>query len=242
MFKVDLHIHTPASWCYSDYMLSKSPPTSPQVIIQLALGQGLQGIAIADHNSVGWIDRVRQAAQGQIVVFPGVEISAKGGHVLALFSEGMPVKELQNLVEEAGFSPHEQGHGYCESPYEVVEIMRMIIEWGGLAIAAHIDRRPKGFLASEELSQEEKRKVIFSPFLSALEITIPQDKLLWNQGRMAGFSRKVACIQGSDAHAPEEIGRRPIYLLAPQLDWQGLSLALKEYEVRIKFPFEIPQY
>lgn len=240
MFKVDLHLHTPASWCYSDHLSPEKPSTSPQDIIKISLSLGLKGIGITDHNSAGWIEKMRKAAKGQIVIFPGVELSAKGGHILALFKEETPIEEMQSLIEEAGFSPQEEGYGHCESSYDMEEVMRMVAERGGLAIAAHIDRRLKGFFASDELSRQQKRRIIFSPFLSAVEITIPQDKSLWNEGRIEGYSRKIACIQGSDAHSPEEIGRRPIYLLIPRLDWEGIILAIKEYETRIKFPFELP--
>ena len=58
---------------------------------------------------------------------------------------------------------------------------------------------------------------------------------------MRGYPKKYACIQGSDAHALDEIGRRPTYLKLPSLDLQGLRLAFSDYENRIRFPEEMPE-
>lgn len=240
MFKVDLHIHTRASWCYADHMMLNRPPTHPEDIVEAAKRAGLHGIAVADHNSAQGIEEIRAAARGELVVFPGVEISARGGHVLGLFPLETEVVVLHELVTEAGFSPEQQGHGFQESPFRVTEVMEMIVRRGGLAIPSHIDRRPKGFIAAENLSLTEKREILSSPHISALEITIPFDKPLWNEGKMPGFPpRPLPCIQGSDAHAPEEVARRYIYLDIDSLDWEGLLLALREYRSRIKFPHEV---
>ena len=72
-----------------------------------------------------------------------------------------------------------------------------------------------------------------------MEITDPRNKNRWNQGLMPHYPRKLACIQGSDAHAPAEIGRRPVYLRVPTLDLAGLRLAFRDYDGRIFFPEEL---
>jgi len=221
-------------------MTLNRPQTRPEDIVEAARRAGLHGIAVADHNSAGGIEDIRAAARGGPVVFPGVEISARGGHVLGLFPLETDVGLLQELVAEAGFAPEQQGHGFQETSLGVEEVMGMIVRRGGLAIPSHIDRRPKGFIAAENLTLAEKRQILSSPYISALEITIPYDKPLWSEGKMPGFPpRPLPCIQGSDAHAPEEIARRYIYLDIPVLDWEGLLLALKEYRTRIKFPDEV---
>src|SRR5205823_4599911 len=43
---------------------------------------GLDGIAITDHNSVAGI-REAEAAAGDLIVIPGIEISTRSGHVIA---------------------------------------------------------------------------------------------------------------------------------------------------------------
>lgn len=48
-YKLDLHVHTPASRCYLD------KKQTPEQIIQAALDMGLQGIAVTDHNNAAWM-------------------------------------------------------------------------------------------------------------------------------------------------------------------------------------------
>lgn len=73
-YKLDLHTHTPASKCYLD------KTHTPEQIIQAALDQGLTDIAITDHNTADWIDRVKTTThETSLVVFPGVEISTNEG-------------------------------------------------------------------------------------------------------------------------------------------------------------------
>ena len=79
--KLDLHTHTPASKCYN------YPEHTPELIVQTAIARGLAAIAITDHNTGGWIDAMKQAAQDtQLVMFPGVELSLhEGYHLVCLF-------------------------------------------------------------------------------------------------------------------------------------------------------------
>ncbi|MBI4287212.1 MAG: hypothetical protein HY671_02150 [Chloroflexi bacterium] len=239
--KIDLHIHSPASDCYTDNMSPESNlHTSPDDIVGAAVAAGLHAIGIADHNSAEWVDRVRDAASGtSLVVFPGIEISAKGGHVLAFFPPQTQSSELRKLVLDLGFTPQQFGLGYLDGTRWMDEIFDIVAEQGGLAISAHVDRRPRGFIAASEIPTEVKRRIYSSPNLQALEITIPQNKPLWNKGQMPGYPQGRACIQGSDGHAPAEVGRRPFYANLPKLDLDSLRLAFREYETRIRFPQEM---
>ena len=49
--KFDLHIHTPASKCFSDKSV-----TAEQIVAK-AIKEGLSAIAITDHNTGEWIDK-----------------------------------------------------------------------------------------------------------------------------------------------------------------------------------------
>ena len=239
--KLDFHIHSPASDCYSDNMSPESNlHTSAQEIVEAAIAAGLHGIAVTDHNSAVWIDRMQEAIRGTpVALFPGIEISARGGHVLAIFEPLTPSAELNQVIHDVGFLPNHYGLGYLEGNIWMDEVFDVIAKRGGLSISAHVDRRPRGFIAASEISTEVKKRIFSNPNLQALEITIPQNKPLWNNGQMPGFPQGKACIQGSDAHAPAEMGRRPIYMDIPQLNLDGLRLAFQEYQSRIKFPHEI---
>ncbi len=238
--KMDLHVHTPESSCYLDHVMPEANiETAPEAIVSAAIESGLDAIAITDHNSAELIEEIRQIGmKNSLCVFPGLEISARGGHVLAIFDRDAPIEHLRHLLKLLGFGERERGQGYCETGLWLDEVASRIEKSMGLAIAAHVDRRPKGFFASDE-STIDKKRIHNSDHLSALEITIPTTRALWNAGRMPHFPKKYACIQGSDAHDPKEIGRRPIYVDIPTLDLAGLRLACREYASRIRFPDDL---
>ena len=52
---VDLHVHTPASKCFRGEV-------TPEEYVQQAITAGMQAIAIADHNTGDWIDKIKKAA------------------------------------------------------------------------------------------------------------------------------------------------------------------------------------
>jgi len=231
--KVDLHIHTPESKCYSN------PQTTPAQIVDAALAAGLEAIAITDHNTVHGVDSVRELGEEKgLAVFPGVELSPRGGHVLALFDRETSSNLLEDFLDDVGVSAVGKGDATIPISDWIEDAFQKIEGWGGIAIAAHIERWPTGFLETNE-HRRVKMRIHSNPHPSALEITQPQNKGLWNSGQVSGYPKKYACIQGSDAHSLEEIGRRATYLKLPSLDLEGLRLAFNDYESRIRFPEEM---
>lgn len=239
--KVDLHVHTPASMCYLDHVeIEKARKTTPADIVKAALAKGLEGIAITDHNSAAFIAEMEEEGRRQgLVIIPGMEISAKGGHVLAFFSHYQTSSFWEQFLYSIGLSKEAQGKGSSESDMWLDQVARQVCEAGGLAIVAHIDRKPRGFFNSDEVSFEEKKRILTCPYFTAIEITISRNKKSWNDGSMPGFSFPLACIQGSDAHSIEEIGRRPMYLDVTHFNFGKLKKALQEFKTSVRFPDEM---
>ncbi len=230
--KVDLHVHTPKSLCYSDQSVTL------EQIVDAALAADLEVIAVTDHNTVEAIDDIRRVARkNDLFVFPGVELSAKDGHVIAVFELDTPVERLENFLDYVGVAREEWGDAAAMTDDGIEEVFQKIEERGGIAIAAHIERWPSGFLETNE-PRRVKMRIHSNKYLSALELSVPQDKSLWNAGRMRGYPKKYACIQGSDAHALDEIGRRPVYIQMERVDLEALRSAFLDYEARIVFPNE----
>ena len=227
--KADLHVHTPASVCFSDKSVR------PEQIVESALAAELEVIGIADHNTVAAIPGVRRAAEGKnLTVFPGVELSTEEGHVLALFDATLPQSALEAFLDRVGIDPGGRGDAITITPGGMETVLKKIADADGVAIAAHIDRFPSGFLEGNG-SRTARMRIHASPFLSALEITIPQNKTKWNLGKVRGYPKKYACIQGSDAHSLVEIGRRPVYIRMKKRDLLALKTALAVYETDIRF-------
>lgn len=230
--KIDLHVHTPKSACYSDQSVT------PEQIVDAAVANGLEAIAVTDHNTVTAIDDIRQAARKNgLVVFPGIELSAKGGHVIAIFELDTPVERLQDFLDYLGVARGGWGDAATMTGCGIEEVFQKIGEGGGVAIASHIERWPSGFLETNEPTRI-KMRIHDNKYLNALEITVPQNKSQWNSGQVRNYPKKYACVQGSDAHAPGDIGRRPVYIHMEQVNLAALRLAFLDYEAKIIFPDE----
>ena len=231
--KLDLHVHTPESACYSDMTVTADE------IVDAALADGLDAIAITDHNTAAGIEIIRQAALKKgLCIFPGIELSTAGGHIITLFSPDTPVEEIEGLLDFLGVEHEGRGDAIVQAKGDTIEIIKKVTERGALAIAAHVERWPSGFLESNQ-PRHVKRAIHNSEYLAALEITIPQNKGLWNTGKMRGYSKPHACVQGSDAHALEEIGRRPVYIHMADMTLDALRAALQDYPSEVAFPFEL---
>lgn len=231
--KVDLHIHTPKSACYSDMSVT------PEEIVDAALSDGLEAIAITDHNTVEGIEGVSQAAAERgLHVFPGIELSTAGGHILALFPADMLIEDLRDFLDYVGVDREGQGDAVTQTRGEIENVLWKVEERGGLAIAAHVERWPSGFLETNQ-PRRVKRAIHGSDHLSALEITVPQNKGAWNNGEMRGYPKRRACVQGSDAHALEDIGRRPVYIRMGNITLDALRVALCAHGTEVAFPGEL---
>ena len=230
--KADLHVHTPRSTCYSE------KGVTPQRIVERAIEAGLDVIAVTDHNTVAAVDEMRLAAEGTaLTVLPGVEVTTPEGHVLALFDRDAPAAELEDFLTYAGVMKEWCGDGHFPVELPMDEVFRRVNERGGVAIAAHIERWPSGLLESNR-PPKVKAAIHASPYLSALEITIPADKAAWNEGRVRGYPVKRACIQSSDAHSLGEIGRRPVTIGMETIDLPALRKALADFAATVFFPDE----
>jgi predicted metal-dependent phosphoesterase TrpH len=235
LYKVDLHVHTSNSSCYRDRTVR------PEQIVSAALNAGMHAIAVTDHHAFAGAVELRDAARNSgVTVFPGVEVTAREGHFLGIFDTKTPANELADFVRWLGITNEHVGEGHVVAEADTQLIIKEIRDRGGLAIAAHIERWPSGFLESNG-PRRVKEEIHASEYLSALEITIPQDKSLWNGGLMRGYPTKHACVQASDAHAPSEIGRRHVLIEMERVDLGALRTALAEHERCVVFPETPPR-
>ncbi|MFC1991196.1 PHP domain-containing protein [Chloroflexota bacterium] len=231
--KADLHMHTPESDCYSDKSVSL------EQIVDAALAAGLEVIAITDHNTFAAINGIRKIAEKKgLTVLPGVELTTKCGHIIALFDNDSSLERLEEFLDYIGVNQEGRGNGTANIGDDIEEVLQKIDERGGIAIAAHIERWPSGFLETSE-SRQVKMGIHASQYLSALEITVPQNKQLWNTGQVRDYPKKYACVQGSDAHALKDISRRPVYIQMDGVSLEALRLAFLDYKTNIIFPDEL---
>ena len=143
----------------------------PPLIVQQAVDQGINLIAITDHNATANIAAVQKAAQGSgLVVLPGMELQTKEEvHVLCLFDTLEQAEALQEtvnrtlpdienqpehfgeqfVVDETGdFIRRELRLLITSANLTMNQAWQLVSDLGGLMIPAHIDRRAFGLIAT----------------------------------------------------------------------------------------------
>ena len=97
-WKVDFHVHTPASMDYGKGSREpeKEKQVTPKEFLLKAIEKNIDCLVISDHNSFEWIDKLREAMDeliqdnpniAPVIIFPAVEINVMGNiHLLAIFN------------------------------------------------------------------------------------------------------------------------------------------------------------
>jgi PHP family Zn ribbon phosphoesterase len=205
--RIDFHIHSCLSPCAS---LEMSPPA----IVARAKEAGLDCIALSDHCCAENLPAFHAACrEARMPCLYGIEATtAEDVHVLCLFAEleaaiafGETVyaslQDFPNDPERFGDQPIVDMDGGItgfarklligSTGISFFDLVPMILEGDGLCIPAHIDRECLGALAH----------LGFLPDLpySAVEVVSPE---------APAEARAWPVVRFSDAHQPEQIGRR----------------------------------
>ena len=240
--KLDLHVHSPLSHdTHKDWR-----DKTPRDLVAHALDAGLDAIAITDHNTAGWCDRVTKAADGKgLTIFPGVEITTDTGHLLAIFEPGYPSESIADLLISAGIPRAEHGSPDAQSSLRMEALAQVIEAAGGVAIAAHVDG-PAGFL--ELAKTAKRRKAIYAAeAIRGFEVKLLENTEWLRDGSKSGYPRRVACIQGSDSYPArgssnriDAVGRRFTLMKLGELTIRALKQALADPTLRVRFMNDQP--
>lgn len=196
-YRMDLHIHTPAS---EDYVEKE---TSYLDILKEAERRGLEIIAFTDHNTIAgyealhdeiaFLERLEQRGRLQehereeleeyrrllkkITVLPGFEFTSRfGSHSLGIFAPGgqESIPRIKAVLHQLGVPYERMNLGTPAMPgtQAFLEAFQIISEAGGIVIAAHINA-PTGILtiANNLPTGALRISATQSPFLHALEFT-----------------------------------------------------------------------
>jgi len=204
--RADLHIHTCLSPCAEQEML-------PTAIVKRARALGLDMIGICDHNSAENVAAVAAAGKREsISVIPGIEITSREEvHVLGLFETEKELTSIQSVVHESLWGENDQEAfgpqtivdqwdrtvgisrklliGATELTLE--EVVEAIHNFGGLAIASHVDRPSFGLIGQLGMVPQGLK-------LDALEVSplAPRKK-----------GGEFPVVTSSDAHRLKDIGK-----------------------------------
>ncbi len=227
-YKMDLHIHTPAS---ADY--EQADVTYMDILRQAEL-KGMDIIALTDHNTVAGCVALRREIEeltllerlgrihdneqkrleeyrrlgDRVLVLPGFEFTAMFGfHILAVFSPRVSLRELEHVLLKLTVPSDRLDQGSTEigASIDVLTAYRIIDEAGGLVIAAHANST--NGVAMQNLPFGGQTRIAWTqdPHLHALEVTDLDSRRRFRtaaffNGSKPEYPRRMHCIQGSDCH------------------------------------------
>ena len=225
--RADLHVHTALSPCGGEEM-------SPPAIVDAALAAGLDMIAVCDHNAAGNAGAVGQAADGRLVVIAGIEITTvEEAHVVGLFptaaAAANAADEVRALLPEVdddytrffGEQFLMSARGIVRgaetralalaTPLRLEEAVALIKRYGGLAVAAHIDRPTFGVIA----------QLGFFPFEAGFDaVELSRFAAPGSPAAAACADYHLPIVRSSDSHYLEDVG-----CVATELTLEGPSFA-----------------
>jgi hypothetical protein len=229
----DLHVHTALSPCAENDM-------TPPAIVERALAEGLGMIAVCDHNSAANVAAVQNAAGPRLAVLAGMEITtAEECHVVAIFPDaeaaqaaaatvGATLAQAEDGYEAFFGEQHVLAADGSERARETLALatattldvdaaVRLIHGHGGLAIAAHIDRRSFGVIGQLGLFPA-------GAGFDAVELSRHVAPGSPDEARFAVHGLPI--VRSSDAHYRSDIGAARTVVHCARPTFAELALAL----------------
>ena len=210
LVKYDLHIHSALSPCAENDM-------TPVNIVAYAKLNGLDMVAVSDHNAVQNVEVAMRAGEAfGVTVVPAIEVqTSEDIHVLCLFGTYADLKAFYDALEFAKIKNKPEIFGeqliIDEDDNVVGQLDDLLLvssfvssrdlpaiakQFGGVAVAAHIDREANGMVQILGEVEEPYYAVELSTKATAEEIE--------------KYKKKYNVIIDSDAHTLESIGKNSV--------------------------------
>lgn len=255
--RADLHIHSfgeGGSYDVTDAMMT------PEGIVDTAIAERLDLIAITDHNQIANVRPALKYADGKrLLVIPGVELSTPQGHLLVYFETA---DQLQRFFGKLTISDDRKA---CHNT--IPQCLRFAEEFSGFGICAHIEL-DSGLEKAHPKFDAFKQEVFNCPNLLGLEIAKASNSAWFSHDdadanrrncvvarcRALGFEDGVdlAKVMSSDAHTLNALGRnasgnrRLTRLKMEALTFASLRIALMDAAARVRLedliPASIPKF
>jgi len=238
-FKADLHIHTCLSPCAELEM-------SPRAIVRTAVKKRIDIIAITDHNSAENVIAARKAAKNtDLIVLAGMEITtSEEAHVLALFDDMESIIKLQDIVY-SNLMPGENDEKrfgeqivvnekdevldfnkrllIAATDLSVYSAVNTIHSLGGLAIASHVDKDVFSIISQLGFIPDNLK-------FNALEMSCHMDRK--HAEELFALYTSYPWISSSDAHFPDDIGKRTTTFIMNEPTTADMASALNNLDGR----------
>ncbi|HVO66852.1 MAG TPA: PHP domain-containing protein [Syntrophales bacterium] len=237
-FRCDLHMHTCLSPCADLEMY-------PRAVVEKSIAKQLDIVAICDHNASENMQFVLRLAEGKaLTILPGIEItSSEEVHLLALFDTLDDLKKIQDIIYDHLSGTNREEIFGCQAivndldevegfndrfllgatKLPLLDIIHLIHNVGGLAIASHIDRESFSVISQLGFIDPEIP-------LDALEVT-HQTGIQGARIRYPELAR-FPFIESSDAHFIKDIGQGTTTMFLERGTISELKMAFEHREGR----------
>ncbi len=238
-WRFDLHTHSPASYDFAPEDDRNAKDWGKWVTA--AQSAGLHAIAVTDHNTPNGVLGIK-SIDTALFVFPGVEITVGGIHLLCVFDPSAGRDEVVALLSKIGIDPANFGRQDTTSTKSIVDVIHAANEAGAVVISAHVNG-PKGLLV--ELEGQQRLQALKCNGLAAVEVAplppvptgwldpLGPEVISWLDGTHTDGC-KHSQIWCSDGHSHSDLGRRFTWLKMTQPNAEGLRLALLDGEGSIQ--------
>ncbi len=251
-FRGDLHIHSIAG----SHDVSDATAT-PEAIVATARTEGLDIIAIADHNEIAGVGPAIEAAEGTgLLVVPAVELSTAHGHILCYFGT---LDALTRFHAKLSLADRNTANSRCSNG--VVDILDLVKQGGGFAILAHVDGG-KGLETEIPGNPPHKKDIICHAALLGIELKRADSDISYSDldpdgdrktlGRQRiealglGKSQFLARLLNSDSHTLNALGRnaagdrKVTRYKMQEVTFDALRLALQDSDARVRIEEDVP--
>lgn len=226
---IDLHIHSALSPCGDDDM-------TPNNIVNMAILNGLDAIAVTDHNSCDNVEAVMKVAEGRILVIPGMELQTREEvHLLSYFNDLSSLisfsNELLPFFDGLSNSPSFFGHQWIINELDEItgEMDQALLTSLSISLddAVELIRRHKGIAVPAHVN---KSSYSITSQLGFLPSYLNFRMLEYSQYHEMNFSDFPRCnfIFSSDAHSLGQILDRNMLISVDDLSIDGILEALSK--------------
>lgn len=238
----DLQVHTPADHQqrYGDIGGRAPNAAFAEQLMRAHAEAGVSVIAVTDHNRVDWYPVLRAAGEPLgVTVFPGVEFSVNGCHLIALWD-----------CTERGYRLAQQFLGKLFAPGveavsdtgplvvtrgQVLEIAEEVVGHGGLVVAPHATMKGNGVFAKGVCSNSSD--VARSDLVAAFDVCGSKGADVLKNPRAQFRDVPPRWFISGDTRGLDEVGRRAVYLkLGATPTLEGIRQAFLAPSTRVRFP------
>lgn len=252
-YRADLHIHSfGGSHDVSDAEMT------PKRIVEAALTENLQIIAITDHQEIENAAVASEVARGSgLLVIPGVELSTADGHLLCFLPT---IDALRALIGRVALADRGKATSRCQT--SLLDCLNELERAEGFGVLAHVDAAG-GFGEAAHGMSPHRMDILCHPSLLGIEVLKADSPISYTKGdpdgpRSAvgaergkrlglGSQQYLARVLNSDAHSLAALGknrsgaRRITRVKMDTPSFAGLVIALRDSDARVRIEDQIPE-